>query len=77
MTTEVLLAQFGMGMTEATALRWLKRVGETVREGQALVEFEAAKAIVEVVAPASGVLAKILVREGDTVPVYGVLAHID
>jgi pyruvate/2-oxoglutarate dehydrogenase complex dihydrolipoamide acyltransferase (E2) component len=76
MTTEVILAQFGMGMTEGTLLKWLKQEGEPVQEGETIVEVEAAKAVVEVVAPASGILSRIIVAAGDTVPVYSVIAFI-
>lgn len=77
MATEVKLAQFGMGMSEGTPSRWLKQEGESVTEGETLVEVEAAKAVVEVVAPVSGTLTKILVQVDETVPVYSVLALID
>jgi pyruvate/2-oxoglutarate dehydrogenase complex dihydrolipoamide acyltransferase (E2) component len=77
MTSEVKLAQFGMGMTEGTPLRWLKKEGDSVTEGEPIVEIEAAKAVVEVLAPTSGKLTKILAPEGETVPVYGVIALID
>lgn len=77
MVTEVKLAQFGMGMSEGTPLRWLKQEGDSVIEGETIVEVEAAKAVVEVVAPVSGVLTKILVKADETVPVYSVIALID
>jgi pyruvate/2-oxoglutarate dehydrogenase complex dihydrolipoamide acyltransferase (E2) component len=77
MAHEVKLAQFGMGMSEGTPLRWLKKEGDMVREGEPIVEIEAAKAVVEVPSPASGKLTKILAAEGTTVPVYSVIALID
>jgi len=73
---DVLLPQFGMGMQDGEIIRWLKAVGDTVREGDPLVEVEAAKATVEIPAPAGGTIAQILASEGDTVEVRTVIARI-
>lgn len=75
--TKVNLPKSGMGIEEGTVTRWLKAVGDAVRQGDVLVELETAKALQEVQAPVSGVLAQILVREGDTAPVNTTLAVID
>ena len=77
MSTEVNLPQFGMGMTEGTLLTWLKREGDVVTEDEEIAEVEAEKVTVMVVAPATGTLTKILVPEGETVPVFTALAMID
>jgi pyruvate/2-oxoglutarate dehydrogenase complex dihydrolipoamide acyltransferase (E2) component len=77
MVTEVKLAQFGMGMSEGTPLCWLKKEGDTVREGEPIVEIEAAKAVEELLAPVSGVLTKILVPVGEATAVYSVIALIE
>lgn len=74
---KVLLPQFGMGMQDAEIVRWLKAVGETVAEGEALVEIEAAKTTVEVPSPASGTLTEILADEGETVDVRSHIATIE
>jgi pyruvate/2-oxoglutarate dehydrogenase complex dihydrolipoamide acyltransferase (E2) component len=74
---EVNLPQFGMAMTEGTVDHWLKREGDPVTEGEDIAEVEAEKTTVVVVAPETGTLATILVREGETVPVFTVLALID
>jgi pyruvate/2-oxoglutarate dehydrogenase complex dihydrolipoamide acyltransferase (E2) component len=63
-------------LVEGTVTRWLKKAGEQVREGEALVEIETDKVNSELVAPADGVLAEILVPEGETVPVGRLLARI-
>jgi pyruvate/2-oxoglutarate dehydrogenase complex dihydrolipoamide acyltransferase (E2) component len=76
-SVEVNLPQFGMGMTEGTIEQWLKRVGDAVTEGEEIAEVEAEKTTVVVVAPESGTLSKILVQEGETVPVFTALALID
>src|SRR5437588_7682787 len=58
-----------MGMADGTIVRWLKHEGDLVTAGEPLVEVEAAKVTSEVEAEVSGVLARILVAEGETVPV--------
>lgn len=73
---DVLLPQFGMGMQDGEIISWLKAVGDTVREGDPLVEIEAAKTTVEMPSPASGTLTEILAREGDTIEVRTVIARI-
>ncbi len=77
MSTEVNLPQFGMAMTEGTVAQWFKGEGDAVTEDEEIAEVEAEKVTVTVVAPATGVLSKILVPPGDTVPVFTVLALID
>src|SRR5260370_17711765 len=69
MATEIVLPQWSMGMADGTIVRWLKHEGDAVTEGEPLVEVEAAKVTSEVEAEVSGVLARILVAEGGTVPV--------
>jgi pyruvate dehydrogenase E2 component (dihydrolipoamide acetyltransferase) len=63
-------------MQEGTVVRWLKGEGESVQEGDVLAEVEAAKVNEEVEAPASGILKRILVSEGTTVPVREILCVI-
>jgi pyruvate/2-oxoglutarate dehydrogenase complex dihydrolipoamide acyltransferase (E2) component len=74
---KVLLPQFGMGMQDGEVVRWLKAVGDTVAEGESLVEIEAAKTTVEVPAPAGGTLIEIAAEEGETVEVRGHLATLE
>jgi pyruvate dehydrogenase E2 component (dihydrolipoamide acetyltransferase) len=69
MTTEIVLPQWSMGMADGTVVRWLKHEGESVAEGEPLAEVEAAKVTSEVEAEVAGVLVRILVAEGETVPV--------
>ena len=77
MATEIVLPQWSMGMADGTIVRWLKREGETVVEGEPLVEVEAAKVTSEVEAEVSGVLTRILAAEGETVPVRSALCVIE
>jgi len=77
MATRVVLPKSGMGIEEGTILRWLKAVGERVEKGERLVEVETAKAVQEVEALTTGVLAAILVEEGQTAVVNSAIAVIE
>lgn len=77
MTIKVNFPKSGMGIEEGTARRWLKSVGEKVRQGEILVEIETAKAIQEIESPASGTLSRILLPEGETAAVNTPLALIE
>jgi pyruvate dehydrogenase E2 component (dihydrolipoamide acetyltransferase) len=76
MASEVRLPQWGMGMQEGMVARWLKQAGDRVEAGEELVEIEAAKVTDVITAPVAGVLLRILVAEGETVPVRTVLALV-
>lgn len=77
MITKLILPKAGMGTTEGTIVSWLKAEGESVTEGEILVEVETAKAVEELSAPVSGVLTKILVAEDETIEVHAELALIE
>jgi len=64
MPTDIIMPKLGLTMEEGTVVRWLAREGERVAQGAPLIEVETDKVIVEVEAPASGVIGAILVREG-------------
>ena len=74
---EVRLPQYGMGMADGTITTWRKAEGDQVAEGEILCDVEAAKAVIEVEAPASGVLRRILAKEGENVPVNSLIAEMD
>lgn len=74
---EVLLPQWGMGMSEGTITSWLKAVGDTVAEDEPLAEVEAEKVEETLESPASGTLSEIVVPEGETVEVRTVVAYIE
>ncbi|NMB17160.1 MAG: 2-oxo acid dehydrogenase subunit E2 [Firmicutes bacterium] len=76
MATEVLMPKLGLTMEEGSVNSWLKKEGEAVQEGEPLMEIMTDKAAVEVESPASGVLRKIIVPEGETVPLATVIAVI-
>lgn len=70
------MPQLGESDVEGTVLRWLKRPGEQVKLDDPLVEVETEKVNVEIPSPFEGVLARVLVEEGETVPVGAELAVI-
>ncbi|MDO8749800.1 MAG: dihydrolipoamide acetyltransferase family protein [Dehalococcoidia bacterium] len=76
MPTDVILPQWGMNMQEGTLVKWLKREGDPVAQGEPLVEVETAKINSELESPSAGVVAHILAAEGSTVAVGSVVAII-
>ncbi len=76
MATDVILPSLGFDMTEGKLSRWLRQEGERVEKGQAIAEIETEKATVEIEASVSGVLAKIVVQAGQTVPIGTVIGII-
>ena len=74
---EIKMPQMGYDMQEGTVVRWLKQEGEPVSEGEAIAEIETDKAVVEFESYASGVLRKVLVLEGATVPVGEPIAVVN
>lgn len=77
MRVDVLLPQWGMGMSEGTVVEWLKAIGDHVDEDEPLAEIEAAKVEETLESPASGTLVEILLQEGDTADVRTVIAIIE
>lgn len=69
MTDTFLLPDPGEGLTEADIISWKVAEGDTVTVNQILVEIETAKSLVELPSPHAGVIAKLLVEEGQTVEV--------
>ena len=74
--TEVVMPSMGADMSEGSIARWLKQEGDDVSRGEILAEVETDKAVVEMEAYGSGVLRKIVVGEGVTVPVGRLIALI-
>ena len=69
MATELTMPQMGYDMQEGTVLRWLKGEGDAVTNGEPIAEIETDKAVVEFESYADGVLHRIIVPAGTTVPV--------
>ena len=76
MASEIVLPQWGMEMQDGVIVRWLKNEGDSVQEGEPLVEIETAKMQTELESTVSGVLDRIVAQEGDIVPIRGVLCVI-
>jgi pyruvate dehydrogenase E2 component (dihydrolipoyllysine-residue acetyltransferase) len=76
MATEVILPKLGLAQEEGTIVRWLKPEGSRVSKGEPLFEVMTDKATLEVESPASGVVLRILVPEGETVPVATTIAVV-
>src|SRR5205085_4730549 len=76
MAYELKLPDLGEGLTEGEVARWLVSEGQEVAEDDPLVEVQTDKTTVEIPSPAGGKVARILVAEGDVVPVGTVLVVI-
>jgi 2-oxoglutarate dehydrogenase E2 component (dihydrolipoamide succinyltransferase) len=77
MAGEILVPSLGESVSEATIAKWFKKVGDSVKADEPLVELETDKVTVEVNAPAAGALKEILVKEGENVAVGALLGRID
>ena len=77
MTTEFTMPMLGEVMEEGRIVAWLKKEGDTVEHGEIVMEVETEKATYEIESPASGVLKKILVPEGEMAAVNTPLALIE
>jgi 2-oxoglutarate dehydrogenase E2 component (dihydrolipoamide succinyltransferase) len=76
MATEIRVPVLGESVTEATIGRWFKKAGEPVKADEPVVELETDKVTLEVNAPASGVLAEIVAKDGETVSAGALLGQI-
>lgn len=73
---DVVMPQLGETVAEGVVTRWYKKVGDAVKADEMLFDVETDKVSIEIPAPASGVVAEILVQEGETVKVGSRLAVI-
>jgi pyruvate dehydrogenase E2 component (dihydrolipoamide acetyltransferase) len=76
MAESIYLPKWGMTMTEALIVDWLKSVGEEVEEGENIVVVETDKVTNTMTAPISGRLTEILVKGGEYAEVGAVLGII-
>ena len=67
MAIEIKAPQFPESVADGTVAAWHKKVGDKVTRDEVLADIETDKVVLEVVAPADGVLAQIVKAEGDTV----------
>jgi len=76
MAETITMPKLGFDMAEGTLVRWVKQEGERISKGDVLAEIETDKATVEVESHASGVVLRLLVNQGDVVPVSSPIAVI-
>lgn len=76
MAVEIIMPKAGIDMTEGQVVKWLKKEGDPVKEGEIILEIMTDKTSMEIEAEASGILLKIVHNDGDTVPVTEVIGYI-
>jgi pyruvate dehydrogenase E2 component (dihydrolipoyllysine-residue acetyltransferase) len=74
---DVIMPQMGESIAEGTLSRWIKKVGDSIKRDEPIFEISTDKVDAEIPAPSAGVLAEILVQEGQTVAVQTVVARIE
>ncbi|AXA66202.1 MULTISPECIES: 2-oxoglutarate dehydrogenase complex dihydrolipoyllysine-residue succinyltransferase [Pseudomonas] len=77
MAIEIKAPTFPESVADGTVATWHKKPGEAVKRDELLVDIETDKVVLEVVAPADGVLAEIVKNEGDTVLSEEVIARVE
>ncbi|CAN5411924.1 hypothetical protein BH11ARM2_BH11ARM2_15010 [soil metagenome] len=77
MAVEILMPELGESVHEGTVSRWLKKVGDFVKEDEPVVEIMTDKVNTELPSPASGILTQILIKEGDPVEVFAAMGVIE
>src|SRR5436190_10085505 len=77
MLIEIKVPQLSESVAEATLLAWHKKVGEAVKRDENLIDIETDKVVLELPAPADGVLAKIIKGDGGTVKAGEIIATLD
>jgi 2-oxoglutarate dehydrogenase dihydrolipoamide succinyltransferase (E2 component) len=75
--TSIKMPQLGETIVEGTILKWLKQEGESVERDEPLFEISTDKVDTEVPSPVAGTISKILIQEGQTVPVGTELAVVN
>src|SRR5688572_15619203 len=76
MATKVFVPRLGEGVEEVTVTKWLKQVGDSIKELEPLLEVNTDKVDTEIPAPVSGTILKIVMQEGTAAKVGEVLAII-
>src|SRR5574338_138276 len=74
---EITVPQLSESVAEATLLQWHKKVGEAVARAENLIDIETDKVVLELPAPADGVLVEIVKGDGATVVADEVIARLD
>lgn len=76
MATRVFMPKAGMAMEEGVIVLWFNKEGDKIKIGEPMLEIETDKVNMEIEAPATGILIKIVRQEGETVPVTETIAWI-
>src|SRR4051812_43186653 len=71
------MPQMGESIAEGTLSKWLKKVGDEVKRDEPIFEISTDKVDAEIPSPVAGVLAEVIVAEGETVAVQTVVARIE
>ena len=77
MRKEVIMPKIGLDMEEGTIEKWWKAVGDTVKEGDPLVDIETDNAVTTVESALNGTLVEIVAEDGDTVEITKVIAWVE
>jgi pyruvate dehydrogenase E2 component (dihydrolipoamide acetyltransferase) len=76
MAVKIEMPKLSLTMSEGTILHWMKKVGDPVKKGDAIVEVSSDKEVCELDSPEDGVLLDVTAQEGDSVACHAVLAYI-
>lgn len=76
MAVQVEMPKLSLTMSEGTVLHWMKKVGDPVKKGEALVEVSSDKEVCELDSPEDGILLNVVAPEGESVACHAVIAYI-
>ena len=74
---EIIMPSLGETVDEGKVVKWLKKVGDEIKEGDILCEVETDKTAAEIPSTVNGKLTEIIAQEGDTIPVGGKIASVE
>ena len=74
---EIIMPSLGETVDEGKVVKWLKKVGDEIKEGDILCEVETDKTAAEIPSTVNGKLTEIIAQEGDTIPVGGKIATVE
>jgi len=74
---DITMPKMGFDMEEGTLVRWLKKVGDSVKKGEPIAEIETDKVTIEIESFSAGTITKLVAEEGETIPVGATIAVLD
>ena len=74
---EIIMPSLGETVDEGKVVKWLKKVGDEIKEGDIICEVETDKTAAEIPSTVNGKLTEIIAQEGDTIPVGGKIATVE